>query len=970
MKLDFKSLTKSLRKTVKKTNHKRKVNKDTRNRKKAEYLATLPKGRVKRTLYRLHPRRVAKYWFSRQGAIMALKITGLGLAAFGLLVFGLFAYYRKDLPSNFADLQACVQGQTTEYYDRTGETLLWASKGNIECTPVALDQINPYLINAVIATEDKDFYDHGGFKISSVLRAAISNVTGGGRSQGGSTITQQYVKNAVLKNNEKVYSRKIKELILAIELERSFTKDEILNAYLNVASFGSVYDGIEAASRGYFDKSANDLTLDEAALLTAAIPSPTFYWNSPEAHVGRQHYILGLMRDQGKISQEEYDQALAVDTLAKVKTNRNQYEGIIAPHFVLEVEKRLIEEYGEGVRKLGLKVITTLDLEAQRYVEEAITNNMYLVDAQGLDNAASTVVDVATGKVVAMLGSRGFDHPGFGQNNYATVQLDPGSSFKAYVFSALFANTNDWGAGSTIYDYRTEFQPGWTPKSWDNGEYGPISVRYALGQSRNPPAIKAMYIAGIDKTIELASALGVRTPPPCGDTCYLSSAIGSGVELRMDEHTNAYASLSRMGEYKPLTYIDTIYDANGDVISEWTDQGEQVLDPQVAYIINDMLADDSVRIISNGYYAVPGVYAAMKTGTTNNFKNNWIMGYSKTYSVAVWIGHHDNARSFTNISTNRPKTAIYKDIMSKLHANLPENAKDAWARPEGIKTVRIDRNSGYQSDSGQADIFPSWYVPKRRDTTQTVQIDKVSGKRATACTPARAIETVNGGSILAELPESDPYYQKWMAPIIAKLGTVVGGAVPSEDDDLHSCDDVKPSISFESVPGTCDGSCTFKVRVTEGTHNLSTVNFKVNDQILAGGSLPVSSTGTVTFNYTVNIEGPQTLTAEVVDSALYDSSVSATVEFIKNEPVIFDSVGVQIGGPGNSRVYAYWTKPSSDLSIDFGGDCSGSRTLGGGTQDNFPRTSGGLNIPDGGSCTATLRENGSPTDTVSFNVPS
>ncbi|MCA9348750.1 penicillin-binding protein [Candidatus Saccharibacteria bacterium] len=962
VKTGFSKLFKNVKKRFQKVNKSRKTKKDARARKKAEYLATLPKGRVKRFLYRLHPKRVIKYWFSRQGAIMALKLTGIGIASMGLLIFSLFAYYRKDLPTNFSDLQACVQGQTTEYYDSTGKTLLWASKGNVECTPVSLKNVSKYLVDAVVATEDKDFYTHGGFKSSSVLRAAVANFTGGGRTQGGSTITQQYVKNAILKNTEKVYSRKIKELILSIELERSFTKDEILNAYLNVASFGSVYDGIEAASRGYFDKSASELTLDEAALLTAAIPSPTYYWSNPDVHVERQHYVLKLMREQNKITQEEYEQALEVDTLAKVITDRDQFEGIIAPHFVLEVEKRLIAEYGEEVRKLGFKVYTTLDLDAQALAQKSVDAAIPMLESRGMDNAAAVAVDVETGKVIAHVGSRDFRYPEFGQTNTVTTPRDPGSAFKIFDYSSVIENTTDWGAGSTFYDYRTTFAPGYTPKNYDGGHRGPVSMRYAFGQSLNIPAIKAMYIAGIEKTHDIAYKAGLRSGVNCGGYCGLASAIGSGVELRLDEMANSYATFGRLGNYQPLTYIDKIYDSNDQLISEWTPgPGEDVINPETAYIINNILSDPSVRFTQG--FNISGVKMAIKTGTTDNFKNNTVFGYTKKVAFGAWMGHHDVTRSFNESYTTAIKTTMIQAFMKDFNSKLPEEQRNDWEKPEGVKYVRIDRTSGYQSDSGQADLFPSWYVPKRQDKSQTAEIDVVTGLRATECTPDRARQVVNGGNLLAELPESDPNYSAWMKPIIAALGPVVGGEIPKDEDDLHNCDDIRPSISFVSSPASCDGSCVITVKVTKGTHPLDTVNLKVDGQIIPGGSKNVTSNGNVDFYYTVAVDGNKRVTAEVVDSALYDASIDTNINFSISEPVLFDPIGNGVsftGGPGPTyEVTVNWSKESSNLSIQFSGDCSGNVTLpSAGTSSSF-NSSGKVNIgSEGNYCSANLYDDG------------
>ncbi|MEM6997835.1 MAG: transglycosylase domain-containing protein [Patescibacteria group bacterium] len=953
---------KSVKKSIKEARSKRRLKKDEKSRARAEYLSTLPKSRIKRLLHRLHPKRLAAYWFSKQGLIMGLKLTGIGIAALGLTVFGLFAYYRKDLPSNIAELQACVSGQTTEYYDRTGETLLWASKGNVECTPAELENINQYLIDAVLAVEDKDFYEHGGFKGTSVIRAAVNNATSS-TVQGGSTITQQYVKNAILKDSERRISRKIKELILSIELENTFAKNDILNAYLNVASFGSVYDGIEAASQGYFGKSAADLTLDESALLASAIPAPGLYWSDPERHQSRQQFVLGLMLEQNRITQDEHDQAIEVDTLSKVIRERNQFENIIAPHFVLEAEKRLIEDFGEGVRKLGYKVITTIDLEAQVFAEDSVADAIPAIESRGFDNGAAVAVDVETGKVIAHVGSRDFNYPEFGQTNTVTTPRDPGSAFKIFDYGALIESTNDWGAGSTFYDFKTTFAPGYSPKNYNGQHRGPISLRRSLGASLNIPAIKAMYIAGIDTVHDFAYDAGLRTRVNCGGYCGLSSSIGSGVEMRLDELTNSYATFSRGGTYLPLTYIDKIYDADGALIREWTEQPEEVFDPQTAYILSDILSDNSVRFTKTSY-VIPGAEVAVKTGTTDNFKNNTVLAYSKGVAFGAWLGHHDVTKNFRESFTTPIKKTMFQSFMRPYLATQPTEKKNKWDRPDGIKGVRVDLTSGYQSENGNWDIYPSWYVAKRQDQTEEALVDIVTGKRATECTPERAIQVVTGGSILPELAESDPYYRRWMDPIIAALGPVVGGEVPAEEDDLHDCGDVPPSVVINSAPATCDQNCTITVNVAKGTHDLDNVNFSIDGQILPGGSIATPQPGNYVFTYSPNVSGVRTLTVEVVDSALYHATTTTDIEFEQQSPVTITNVNVIGGG---LQLQVAWSRVEENLTLVFGEDCSSvsSISLPNNTTTEIIDSSG---FPSG-DCSAYISNNGSNSTEVEFEIP-
>lgn len=862
-----------------------KLHRDRRARKRAEYLATLPKSPIKRFFYRLKPDVMAKFIFSREGAIKILKVAGITLAVFIVFMLALFAYFRKDLPKNVTDLKTCSQGASTTYYDRTGETLLWASSGDVECYPVPTDQISSHFKNAVVAIEDKDFYNHGGFSIPSIIRAGINDIFNTeGPTQGGSTITQQFVKLSLL-SSERTLTRKLKELILSIELERTYSKDEILNAYLNEISLGSVYNGAEAAAKGYFNKPAKKLTIDESAMLAAVIPAPTYY--SPYGShvqdlVNRQHYVINQMLEQGYISKDEAEAAKKVDTLTKVIPISNKYKGIVAPHFVLAVQEQLEKEYGAtNVQKAGFKVITTVNLDLQAKAEAAIADNIYKVERDGGDNAALVSIDVETGQVLAEAGSRDFAYPEFGQINMAATPRSPGSSFKPYNYAALIAGSENWGAGSIMYDLVTNFGSAWnyyTPKNYDFKEQGAQPIRNALGGSRNIPAIKAMYIAGIQNVIDTAKKLGVVSGSSCEPNCGLSAAIGDGSEIRLDEHTNAFATFSRMGEYKPLTYILTIYDSRGKTIKEWQNlEGEQVLDPQVAYIINDMLSDDNVRYIrGSSNFNYPGVTTALKTGTTNNMDNGWLMMYSTKIATGVWIGHHENTPMWCGVyGCMEGKTgSIMAQYMRVAHEGV-EGAGDEWEKPSGIKTVCVDPIKGWATSSGgRCDIFPSWYEPKYADTTKTAVIDTISNKLATDCTPEAAKQTITGGGLLAELPTSDSLYNNFIQPIKARYGSA-GGLIPTENDDVHTCnaaDLPKVTLNVSTLAGN---KYQLTAVVTQGKYELKTLNFKVTGQIISGGSYNITTSGTYPsspLTYTASTTNPFTVSVEVIDSVLYNAS--------------------------------------------------------------------------------------------------
>jgi penicillin-binding protein 1A len=929
--------------------------KDLRDRKRAEYLATLPKSRIKRFFYRLHPKRLARYWFSREGAFMALKINGIGLLVGAALVAVVFAYFRKDLPKNITDLQACSLGQTIKYYDRTGETLLWAGAGDVDCRPVPLDDISPFLRNAVIAAEDKKFYEHPGFDPAGLMNAVLSNVKSGGGGRGGSTITQQYVKLALL-SSERSVTRKIKELILAVELDASYDKNQILQAYLNEIGIAYQYNGAEAAARGLFDKSAKDLTLDEAATMAAGIPAPDYYWvQDQSALIARRDYVLDQMVITGTIKKEEAEAAKQVDTLAKVTKTASQYKDIKAPHFVLAVRDQLKERYGKDFNRLGLTVITSVDMNLQKMAEESVANgianmdkNMTLFNQRtgqreaAFNNAALVVEDVSNGQVVAMVGSRDFNAPGYGQINIATTPRSPGSSFKPYDYAALMKYNESFGAGSIMYDLDTDFGGGYKPGDYDSRQPGGISMRYALGGSRNTPAIKAMYIAGIDNTHQLVKDLGIKSGitgcagvPDCSGI--LSTAIGDGGQVRLDEHVNAYGTFSRLGETKEQTYILKINDAKGKTIYEWKDQpGTQAIDPQIAYIVSSMLSDRNASYfrIDKGYsnsitrgFEGMNIPAAMKTGTTNNWDNGWLLGYTGKYSAGVWIGHSENksscpdrlqagayknsqGRSGCQIGYENFTSPIWGEFMKRAHEALAEKPGD-WKKPEGVKTVSHDSaffatikagctpaQLGNVCGFSQSDIYPSWYKAPASASGKKATIDIVSGKLATDCTPDGAKKEIVSGNIQPEIPTSDPNYQNWLKPISARYNSA-GGAIPTEKDDVHKCDDIKPTVTLSAV-----GS---KVTATysQGTHPLKTLNFRIGDQIVQ--SFDVSSNGST--SYTVSGTGDQQVTAQIVDAVLYDAT-SNPVTVAGTAPLTLTQSSTNA-----TRIFFSWTGGTGDVDV-------------------------------------------------------
>jgi membrane peptidoglycan carboxypeptidase len=954
--------------------------KDARARKRAAYLATMPKERYKRILYRLHPKRVAKYWFSREGAIMALKITGIGILLLFLLLLGIFAYFRKDLP-NLRDISGNNIGGSIRYYDKTGKTLLWEDYDAVKRTPVKDEDISQLVKDATVAVEDKDFFNHGGFDVRGIARAGFSNAIGkSGGTQGGSTITQQLVKLTQNWSKDRTYTRKVKELILSVELERSYTKKEILTGYLNTAPYGDITYGVEAATRDYFQKPAKDLTLDEAAFLAAIPKSPTYY--SPygarydkSALTERQHYVLNLMAEQGKITNEQRDAAKKIDTVATIKPRQNKYAGIIAPWFVKTAKDQLQDKFGaETVNRGGWKVTTTLDMDLQKKAEEQVAKGLRQVQRQGGDTIAFAAEDVKTGQMVALVGGTDFYNQNHGENNYARFKLPPGSSFKPYDYASLIENTTNFGAGSVLYDSLGPIDgyPCTTGPKRENSncatDYdlrypGPLTLRYALGGSRNVPAMKAMLTAGVDKTREVAKKLMQSPGTPEGEArgdyncyrngvnietatdkdivpCGASAAIGDGAYLKLDENVHGFASLSRNGLNLPQTYILKIEDANNKTVDEWKpSKGVQAIRPDAAYIVSDMLSDPNASYFSQKSQRYKGWKFGFKTGTTNDQKDGWMMGMSTQYAAGTWVGYHNREREMTGAMETMTQP-IMTGWMNSVHDNLKVEER---VKPSGVQTlpafvIRSHVGFGSIEPSPATDLYPSWYKANKASNTKD-SIDIVSNKLATDCTPARARKDANNAA--ANQFSGDKF--------------VPGGAGvnTTEKDNIHNCSDAKPSITL-SAPASCDGSCSFTVTVTQGTHPLSSDRFKGTVNLLVDGQVVQtlyadSSPATLVFNYSGGSAGSHSVSADVVDSVLYDASDTATVAFSGTTSSITVTSAKTPGkftwSGGSGTVTVYNGNNNTALCSSSSGSCTSGSTVTPGTPVYAKDGSGGRSDP-------------------------
>ena len=722
----------------------------------------------------------------------------------GLIIL-LAAWYAKDLPSP-GKINSKISAQSTQIFDRNGK-ILYEVHGNENRILVDMKDIPQNAKNATVAVEDKNFYHHSGFDMKRIAGSMVYDIVHKEKGQGGSTITQQFVKNALL-SNEKSFSRKIKEVMLSIMIEQMYSKDDILKMYLNEIPYGSNAYGIQVAAKTYFNKDAKDLDLAQSAVLAALPNAPTYY--SPYGQhkdelMQRKDMILDLMVDQKYIKKDEAEAAKK----EQLVFSGNVYGNITAPHFVMYVKEQLIEKYGENtVNTGGLKVYTTLDLEKQKMAEEAVATNVDKNKGRyKASNASLVAMDPKSGQILAMVGSRDFfDENIDGNVNVAIASRQPGSSFKPFVYSTMMKQEN-WGAGSTLYDVPTDFGGGYRPRNYNGGFQGPMSMRSALQQSENIPAVKALYISGVNNAIKTAHDMGITT---LNDTSQygLSLVLGSG-EVKLLDMTGAYGVFANGGIKKDPTWFTKIEDSNGKTIDEYKDKsGKRVLDQQIAYITSNILSDDASRARvfgAGGPLAIRGRPVAAKTGTTDSYKDAWTMGYTPSLVAGVWAGNND-CTPMSSAGGSIAAAPIWHDFMtSALNSTPVEN----FDRPSGIKSVTLDAVTGKKPTASTkrsvTDIFPSWYKIPVGEAGSEYRVNPATGKLVNDSCPPAQITTITKNSLTAEIPQGDPAYSRWFAPIAAWAsanGYVAGDtSVPTEKD---SCDVVSKSAPTISITSPAD----------------------------------------------------------------------------------------------------------------------------------------------------------------------
>ena len=746
---------------------------------------------------------------------------------------------------------------STKIYDRTGKILLYDIHQNIKRTNVSFANMSLNIKNATVAVEDSDFYNHGGIRASSTIRAMLSNLLGIGKTQGGSTITQQLVKNTLL-TQQKTYTRKIKEWVLAIKIDQSMSKEKILELYLNEVPYGGTVYGIEEASKTYFNKSAADLDIAEAAYLAAIPQSPTTlspHGKNRNKLEERKNFVLRRMQELNFISKDDY-----VAAKSEVVTFAPQaISGILAPHFVFFIKDYLEQRYGaDAVFQGGLKVTTTLDYnleqKAEQFVKEGALKNEK--DWKG-NNAALVAIDPKTGQILSMVGSRDyFDKNIDGNYNVATANRQPGSSFKPFIYATAF--NKGFTPNTVLFDLPTEFQttcdalgkalPGhnqkdcYMPDDYDGKFRGPMILRDALAQSINIPAVQLFYLAGLQGSLETAENMGISTLTDI-NRYGLTLVIGGG-EVTLLDMTSAYGVFANNGLRNPYTGILKVEDVSGKILEEFTQNERFVLPKNTALTISDILSDNTARTPTfgaNSALLIPGKNIAVKTGTTNNNKDAWTVGYTPSIVAGVWVGNNDNK------PMKKGGAAMAGPIWNKFMV-------------EALKIVPDEKFEQPDLLTGSVKVKP--VLRGLWQGNENFFIDKISGKLATDFTPKETREEkvvtdvhsilywVNKDDIFGAVPsnpENDSQFNHWEIPVQnwwaknkKNYPAVTLAEKPTVTDDVHTSTS-KPVISIiEPNTGAIyppDQKIDLKIS-SSGRFPLQKMDIFINDVYLGTSQTP------------------------------------------------------------------------------------------------------------------------------------
>ncbi len=766
--------------------------------------------------------------------IRSIILIALSTALIGC---GVFALWLATLP--IPDLNSFGNRQivdSTKIYDRTGTVLLYDTGSNIKRTTVPLSEISPFIQQATIAIEDSNFYHNSGIEPLSIVRAVLANIVSGGYDQGASTITQQVIKNSLL-TTDKTIARKIKEWVLAIKLTNIMSKDQILQAYFNETSYGGTTYGIEEASQRFFGKPAKTVTIAEAAYL-AAIPQAPSYYSPYGSHKdgldARQKIVLSRMKTLGMISDAEYKSA----GKEAVEFSASGTGGIRAPHFVMYVRDYLTQKYGEDImRGGGLKVITTIDYDMQKKAEDVINKfSPSLSTNFNASNTAMVAVDPKTGDILTMVGSKDyFDSSIDGNYNIALAQRQPGSTFKPFVYATLF--NKGYTPETVLFDVETEFStectvdgkpkdpnlpfsqsanpttgftsntdttfssstPCYSPGEYDNVFEGPLTIRQALAHSRNIPAVKALYLAGINDSIKTAQAMGITSLNE-PDRYGLTLVLGGG-EVSLLDLTSAYGVFANDGVRNPYRSVLEVYDVKGNLLEKSATNPSQVVSAEASRQISSILSDTSVRMASlKPIGESVGRPVAIKTGTTNDYRDVWTVGYTTDLVVGAWAGNNDNTPMQHNVA-GLIISPLWGSFMSQVAKNFPPS--NFIAPPQPYTDGKPVLHGIWQGGSSY------W-------------IDTISGKLATQYTPVETKKEIVSNSVHSILywldkrdprgstptnPADDSQFQYWeygvrnwfanYALLHPEFQEAAPATPPTSYDDVHTPDRA-PQISILS----------------------------------------------------------------------------------------------------------------------------------------------------------------------------
>jgi 1A family penicillin-binding protein len=656
----------------------------------------------------------------------AMLIAGPVLAFLVLTPLLTYAYYFNDI----ADQEHLMNRNNTGIVltDKNGETIY--STGRAEHRKlIPIEDISDNLKNALVASEDKDFYEHSGFSVTGILRAFYDNILSRQITGGGSTITQQLAKNTLLSENQ-TFLRKYQELAVSIAIEQRYSKDQILDMYLNAVFFGGTTFGIEDAAQNYFNKSPKDLTLAESAMLVGILPAPNVYsptLGNPVYAKERQATVLSRMVTNGYITEQQKQEALAVVLAYAPVKEANDSE---APHFAEMVLNQLYDQYGgeEKVLRLGYQVRTTLDLGLQRKLIANINSHIGYIQRNGGSNASGVAIDPTSGEIRALVGSADWTNPDWGKVNMVTTARQPGSSFKPVYYSDALAEGVITPA--TIFaDVATDFD-GYKPQDASRTYSGDISVRNALSRSLNIPSVKVMQKEGIENAVKAAQRMGI-TAIDSNKTYGLSLALGAA-EAPLLQMTNAYAAFANQGQQYPTTMIQQVNNKYDNTIFKTAEKSKQVLSPEGAFLISSILSDNNARApIFGSSLTVPGRTAAVKTGTTDEERDAWTIGYTPQLVVGVWVGNNDNTTMLNGGSGMAGP--IWVNTMRQALDGVPNTP---FSQPSGVIQKSICYSNGGLASGSGTGTYNEFFLASALPTTTCSPVPEKKVEEKPKETPA------------------------------------------------------------------------------------------------------------------------------------------------------------------------------------------------------------------------------------------